>query len=450
MFFLSTFFSTILLAILALAFYNTRWSIAFFIAYSLLAPVVRLNIVGLSLSDTVIYFFYIIIVCLKYRKRILNIRYTYFRPFFFFFLAFGFLIFIQPSELFVGNLWLWMRHAVMYLFYPMALFTTIYFERNALKNYMTAIKISLVVAVVYGFYLTMMPGINPYLMITLPVFDMEFSQSYALGYSSLTENYADSVAEGRMFGRISSVFPHPMTYTLNLGFFTIICTYLLKNKLKCLGLFALMMVFAMLFSGVRTVLAAMLFTIIWAAFNLGKLKPMLFMTTSLVMISLIAIYFFPSLYSYVESIWRSDEVEISGSSISVRIGQLMGCFDILKDNIMTGNGYSWVMHYRQTHEIHPVLLAFESLLFTTLCNTGIIGCVIWIITGVSYFSIIKRKVKDRYLQTMMLSLFCFYVVFSLITGDYGYMKYFMLYYAILLGFIINKKGRRISMHNKRI
>ena len=115
----------------------------------------------------------------------------------------------------------------------------------------------------------------------------------------------------------------------------------------------------------------------------------------------------------------------------MRLLQLDGCFDIIKDCEWVGRGYSWTSHYTSLHESHPVLLSFESLIFVVLCNTGYAGVIIWAVTLLIFlYQTSKYANKDK--QVAALILFASYIAFSCITGEYGYMRYFMVFYVIIL------------------
>ena len=41
--------------------------------------------------------------------------------------------------------------------------------------------------------------------------------------------------------------------------------------------------------------------------------------------------------------------------------------------------------------------------------------------------------SERSIATLLNSLFVFYIAYACITGEYGYMQYFILFYVLMLG-----------------
>lgn len=120
------------------------------------------------------------------------------------------------------------------------------------------------------------------------------------------------------------------------------------------------------------------------------------------------------------------------SSIDMRMEQLNGCFREIQDCLIFGKGYEWCGYYMSIHDLHPVLLAFESLIFVVLCNSGIVGLCVWVITFVWLFRGVYRMNKNVNVTLFVITLAVYYIAYSAITGEYGYMKYFIIFYTLLL------------------
>ena len=89
------------------------------------------------------------------------------------------------------------------------------------------------------------------------------------------------------------------------------------------------------------------------------------------------------------------------------------------------------------------MLHFESLILVILCNSGIIGVFLWIYMSAKIISF--NDLNDRSTAAYLNSLLFFYLTYSCITGEYGYMQYFLLFYVLMFGErIINKSAKRIS------
>ena len=140
--------------------------------------------------------------------------------------------------------------------------------------------------------------------------------------------------------------------------------------------------------------------------------------------------FFPDLFMYLNSMIDKKSSSVQGSSIDMRLKQLNGCFDIIKYDYLFGKGYEWHQYYmHNVRPAHPVLLGFESLVFVVLCNSGVAGCFIWI-----WFVYRVIKENSHFIQNKRFFLnatLLFYLSFSSITGEYGYMRFFIIYYIII-------------------
>ena len=112
--------------------------------------------------------------------------------------------------------------------------------------------------------------------------------------------------------------------------------------------------------------------------------------------------------------------------------QLQGCFHEIRNNPLFGKGYSWTGYYEQNFGDHPVMLAFESLVYVILCNSGFVGVVIWTFFLIKLFRNTVKITKNKAIVISAITLTTYYLAYSTITGDYGYMKYLILFYIIIL------------------
>lgn len=294
---------------------------------------------------------------------------------------------------------------------------------------------------IYGLFLTSMPGINPYRIITAPMFGQEFNESYAAGNGSLYSNTL--LAEGRLFGRISSFFEHPMTYGLNLGFFFIYTLYLLREKKIILIITVVAIFIAILTSGVRSAIAALGLTVLAILLYMHKLKYFSFGLLGIIAIIYLIPFIYPDAEDYIISIVNSDNSETRGSTLSMRIDQLLGSFDIVKDDILFGKGYGWTKWYNASFGEHPKVLWFESLVYCILINTGILGVILWGWFAIKYFRYAQSNIKDGLLKMTIHALFIYFIIYCTITGDFRISNMFV-FYIVLMG--INLENQ--VLHNK--
>lgn len=430
---LSAIFTTWIIAIVVLNFFSTKWSVALFLSYSILVPVLQLMYEEVTIGSHAIYIVLCGLFYLNYRDRLKELDLRPFYPFAFLMIANGALIPFQEGVPFLHAADQFVRDLFTNIFYPFIVYTLIILEEDSWRLFKRTLFICGAIFVAYGLFLTTMPGINPYLMMTLPVFGKEFNEAYALGYSALATTYHNTVADGRLFGRISSVFGHPMTYGLHLGFLAMFTFFRLRNKILLLAPILFIIVTAVFTSGIRTPIAALALTTILILLYTRNFKYAFYGAFGGTIMVMLLVSIFPSLEELLLSMVNSDSGSIKGSSMEMRMEQLMGCFDIIKDNMVEGMGYKWTSYYNNNIGSHPVLLSFESLIFVILCNQGLLGIAIWVIfAGWTYYEI--RAIVSKEVQLLLMALFIYYVVYSTITGDYGYMKHLMIYYIIAMGF----------------
>lgn len=326
------------------------------------------------------------------------------------------------------------------LFFILFLYGNIQTYNYTAKWYSTTLFWVFCIITFYGIFLTTMPGLNPYQTIVRPLFGGEFNEAYAAGNSGLSTS--TQLADGRLFGRISSVFSHPMTYGLNLGLFFIYCLYYLKDRLKYLIPVLLCIFVAILVSGIRTPLAALAITSLFIMLYLRKFKSIFYGAIAFAIVICGIPFISSEAGEYMMSIINSDDTETKGSSMAMRLDQLKGCFDIVESNILTGKGYGWSRWYNGLYGTHPKALWFESIIFSILVNTGIVGFIIWGYFVRGYYKYVVKKMKDVFTRTIFLALMVYYLTYTTITGDFG-IQYMFIFYTVLLGLVKFTNDKRV-------
>ena len=122
------------------------------------------------------------------------------------------------------------------------------------------------------------------------------------------------------------------------------------------------------------------------------------------------------------------------------MSQMEGCLIEIKNNPLFGKGYGWTGYYEKNFGDHPIMLAFESLAYVVLCNSGFVGVIIWIVFIAMYLKKAKLFLKNKDLCNSAITLMVYYVAYSMITGEYGYMKFLVLFYTFIL--LEGKQGRK--------
>ena len=116
----------------------------------------------------------------------------------------------------------------------------------------------------------------------------------------------------------------------------------------------------------------------------------------------------------------------------MRLDQLQGSLKEIKDHPMVGKGYNWNGFYRLKYGDHPVILAFESLIFIVLCNSGYLGAAIWIIFFLLLLRVHRRSLRKKENIFLVDALVIVYGAYAIGTGEYGYLSFFALYHVFLI------------------
>ena len=418
--------------IILMFFVKLRTGICLYVAYMILVPYMNIN-VGINLQWNMVNTLLFVAYAVSYKKK--EKKSFDFKPFIpFLFLFVGQLLEMPfqngvPMDFALNSFRL---NLMTYLILPFVIWNSAEDAKLCVQLKKTVV-VSICIAFGYGLFLTTIAGQNPYQMLIMAANGEEWNEHYA------------AVGGGRLFGRISSVFGHPMTYGLFLGM-SLIYIYTIRDYFnKSIWIILLLGIIAAIFlCGIRSPIGAFFVTVLVFLLLNHKVKLMLQVGMVGVLIYVI-ISAVPDLNSYVLSIFSDDKSEVAGSSMEMRINQLQGCFHEIRNNPLFGKGYGWTAYYEQNFGDHPVMLAFESLVYVVLCNSGFVGVFIWLVFLGLYINKTKRILKNKNIINLALALIVYYVAYSMITGEYGYMKFLVLFYT----FILLEGKQKISNNNSR-
>ena len=211
--------------IILLIFVRPQKGILLYLIYFFLAPHLIIGSVVLGTRTEAFLLFVAFLVQLY--KKTPRIVYRQLKPFFMFFaLQFLLLPFSFDPE-FSFNYWLISISQLIFVVFLAAAINLGGINRGvyAIKN---VFFIIFIIIIVYGLFLTTIPGLNPYQMILQPIFGGSFNEAYAAGHGGTTK--VVTLADGRLFGRISSLFSDPQKYALTLGLFFIYLFYYILNS----------------------------------------------------------------------------------------------------------------------------------------------------------------------------------------------------------------------------
>lgn len=387
--------------------------VALFLAYSFLIPYCKIGFGELVLQQNLVNT--IVLFAVWNRTHKLDLK-----PFYAF-LVFYVLILIEipftdgVSSSFQLDRW---RSAIMVnLFVPIALWNIRKID-NVYSHIRKSLIVVIIIATIYGLFLTTMKGINPYSMFFHSLKGVEYSIDW---YS----------ASDRLFGRISSVFLHPMHFGMFLGCASIYVLSI-RNKIRPILYYVLLLLIFTNFitCGIRSVLFSSLITLIFFLSASGKIK-YVFGIIILASIFSLIVYFTPELNQYFSDVSNiSDQSNISGSNLDMRLSQLEGCFREIKDCFIFGKGHMWHENYMMKNGTHPIILAFESLVFIIICDYGIFGFFIYGIMLLILFYTIKKHINDSWNRLLLKCYIVFYLSYSTITGDYAYMKMMLVFFYL--------------------
>lgn len=406
--------------IILMFFVKLRTGICLYVAYMILVPYMNINL-GINLQWNMVNTLLLVAFffsCYKGKKA--PISFKPFWPFLFLYVAQLMEMPFQHDVPFDYSFNSFRLNLMSYMILPFVIWNHAATDPELSGQLRKTVLICICIAFGYGLFLTTTDGQNPYQMLIMAANGEEWNAGYA------------KVGEGRMFGRISSVFGHPMTYGLFLGM-ALVYVYSVRECLnKYVGVVLILGIIAAIFlCGIRSPIGALFATVL--VFLLLNHKVKLMIQVAIVgCLGYAIISSVPDLNSYVESIFSDDKSEVAGSSIEMRMEQFEGCLAEIRNNPIFGKGYDWVGYYKTNFGDHPVMLAFESLSYVVLCNSGFLGVVIWVVFLIRLYQSMKRNVKNKETLIMVLVLMAYYLAYSMITGEYGYMKYFMLFYTFIL------------------
>ncbi len=413
--------SLYLLLMLVFCFIRLRLGIAMYLLYQILVPFVNIQIGSFSFGPNLINLTVLLGLFYTYREQINVFIYKPLVPFFFLYFTQFFMIPFQTGIPMEDQLNYFRVDIMGNLLLPFVMINVMKFDKAAYRTFTYVLIVGILIAVVYGLFLTLIPGVNPWLILVLPLSGSEFNDAYAF-----------EVDGGRLFGRISSVFGHPMTFGLFLCLsFVYIYSLIKPGKPKIAYLIILLFITGAIFiCGIRTPIGTLVVIALFYLFTIRKFKLVAYGVV-FCLVSYFILIQVPAMDKFISSIFDMQSTNVEGSSLDLRIEQLQGCMDEIKGSELVGLGYGWTTNYISIHTTHPVIWVFESLLYVILCNNGFLGIGVWVIMGILYF----RHISARYNRngiSLLLTLLLAYLTYSLITGEYGYMRYFLVFYCLIL------------------
>lgn len=411
----------ILVIIICLSlFFRFKLGVILFLVYFFLQPFSVVNIGFMIISNPILNLILLLAFIFHFKiKNNFGISFKPFTPFIYYYILILILCLFR-NELSFNEKFKYYSIDVFSLILPIVIWNLVKINKISTKTIVYILLIISGVILVYGLCLLKLDGLNPYVFYLAKLNNVEIMENQF------------GVSQNRMMAKISSVFPHPMTYGLFLGMILhFILFYKDKIHKAVLLTFLITIVISIFTCGIRTPIASLFFSFIFFSLYNRNFK-ILFSSFILIILSYYILIRIPGVSETVLSIIDSDSSNVSGSSIQMRLEQLNGVFNEIKGSELLGNGYGWTNNYLSTKGIHPDILAFESIIFVLLCNTGFIGMFLWLFLYVKVVKNILVLFKDRLKRSLLLSLIVYYISYAAITGEYGYFKYFLLFYTLII------------------
>lgn len=421
----------IIFLIIVFSFIKLKIGVAIYLAYLMLVPYMQIHFGGLTFSYNLVNVIFLIAFFIEFRGRHkYQIDYKPLTPFFFLYVGY-LIIMIFSSDTPLSYMLNKYRLQVMKIFITaFVMWNVILNDHSSLKLFRNVCLGCIATASIYGLFLTQTEGLNPYIIELANINGEEYNIEYVTRET------------GRMFGRITSVFTHPMSFGLFLGLSLVFIYGCIKKvNVYIIAILSLLVLVNVFTCGVRSVILGLAISVLFYLLLIRKFK--VFAGAAVVMAVIYGVISnIPEMSEYVSSIVDSKSTNIGGSSLDMRISQFLGCFDIIGDNILFGKGFDWHQYYMQSHVVHPKLLAFESLIYVVLCNFGFMGAILWFMYTLKMYKYMRSlgSIKEILIP---LVLFVFYLSYSCITGEYGYMQIFILFYIIMIGDIYVTKRKKI-------
>jgi len=135
---------------------------------------------------------------------------------------------------------------------------------------------------------------------------------------------------------------------------------------------------------------------------------------------------------------------VEGSSFEMRFNQFAIVFDMIKNNFFFGLGLEFISYYIKNNTLDTDIFGFESIIFTTLIETGCIGLFSWI-----YFLTLTRKSlinnTNNYKKSINI-LFIPFIITIILTGEMQNLYIFLILMPAL--YTINLSNSKIKFINQ--
>lgn len=327
-------------------------------------------------------------------------------------------------------------------------------DENAFGKVGRYISIALILVCIYGVS-TYIFRENPYLS-----FLSKFTGN-TKDFVSIAERYA-SETRGGLMSRISVLTYNPLQYAILLNAFVFVPIYLYVRKKNNVYLFAIILILINLFlTGSRGPLIALWASVLFFFLKYQSLSSKI-KYIALIIGAFVLILFLPGFEKYASFVKSfififdqsvSDAAEISGSSVSGRFLQLSGVWDIIVSvdsrTLLFGYGEGYTEYYLSLYGFGTDVMGFESILFSSLVNYGIIGFLLidvspWIFLFYCIRLLKKKNMISKKNSYILNSMLVTNIIYSFLVGSVYYIIYFSIFFCLMKLMVLENRKERIK------
>ena len=284
---------------------------------------------------------------------------------------------------------------------------------------------------------------------------VDFINDFIFSMQAPDDSYDEVVQETFRGFRVKSFY----RYTFDLGYngslfvLTALTFIILKGKASIFQIICMVCgLGCVVLSGSRTVLLSALFSILvlFMMTKISKVKIKVVLGT--LAFGLLIYLFVPPVTNLVDVsigsiLLNDDKSQIEGSSVDMRIGQLIGTIAMWAKHPILGNGFKYIFLELgwKSNEFVGDMFGYESLLFNVLIERGLVGLIAYTIFIYSIFRyFFKNRKYNRALSSMGISIITVFTLFAIGTGALDSWFNTMAILGVLMGSIESLKRTTFS------
>lgn len=280
---------------------------------------------------------------------------------------------------------------------------------------------------------------NPYI---------EFIQSTTYTGRVVVQTYAETLRGARAQATIS----HPITYGAFLSL-SLILLFLLKrdllnkNDIGKVLFFVVVILYAVFLTNSRSPLL-LLIAAITTSIAFSGLKNFVYQGVSVLLIVFIGLsvsdLFYEKMISVINILSPNAGPDMYGSTIDMRLGQLLVSYKYFLMSPVFGNGLDAIRNI-VSNGMEEELYDSESILFLLMVNQGVIGTLLYSLFFLALYKLVEKAIFDKTTKGILKGFFVGYIVFIISTGVMDTLHYF-----VFLSFFVFFYTKSIQENEKNL